>query len=207
MGHQPDAHRRPDWLAADLGLGLLAGLTLLVVDRFRPTGLDDWNAALPYLLALLGTGVAILGAVLAVMAIMTAFLSAQYLALLERASTGIVGALRPYRYVAVQATTLSIFSLLATALFKTLPQSAATTIVALITGLAVWSLVGACQLVQITMNHIADQRAWTGALEAAKKQVADEVRLLDKPQKGQARPAETQHDNRDRNESSGRDDD
>ncbi|MEA5055645.1 hypothetical protein [Raineyella sp.] len=194
MGHQPDTRRGPDWLAADLGLGLLAGVSLLVVDRFRPTGLDDWDAAHPYLLALLGTGVAILGAVLAVMAIMTAFLSAQYLALLERASTGIVGALRPYRYVAAQATTLSTFSLLATALFKTLPQSVAVTVVALITGLAVWSLVGACQLVQITMNHIADQRAWTGALEAAKKQVADEVRLLDS-------------ENRDRKESNGRDDD
>lgn len=98
-------------------------------------------------------GIAILGVVLTALSIVVAFMGDEYLAVLDRVSLGISGALFPYKVISVVCCALTIGGFVAALAWPLLPGSVQTGALASTSGLAAWAVVGIGQLVFLTAFH------------------------------------------------------
>jgi hypothetical protein len=146
----------PDFLA-----GLLIACAVSVWWYFDPGALP--GSSLFTTTALLGG--AILAVILTALSILVAFLGEEYVALLEKSVT-IKGAILPYRQMAGVAGTLALVSVLGLILGASVRDWGRDVISATTCGLAVWTVIGTVQIVNITAKH-GSRRARMGEIHEA----------------------------------------
>jgi hypothetical protein len=139
-----------DW---DSGAGAIAAIGMLGLARSQPAVFHTAGAGIFSTEAVIAA--AILAVVLATLTIIATFLTEEYLIVLDHAPTGVAGAFFPYRVIAVISTMALLMALVGSIVWL-LPggiETLAQLYLAITTGLTVWSVVGAVQLVFLTADH------------------------------------------------------
>jgi|ERR1039458_2948375 hypothetical protein len=150
--------------------------TLLLV-HYKPGALDQATAALG---SEVGVGLAVLGVVLASMAILVGLMGDEYLALMHATKRGVRGALRPYILVAIVAGLTIVASLAGLVGWSAYPEEGKAIALAVATALTIDATVGTVQLVYITAGHgdvrsqvIGRMRSWRSSLDDRRAELAE----------------------------------
>ncbi len=185
MSPQPDVTSRPgadlyvrtalkSW---DFGVGVGCAMVAAVL------ALDDGvrGQGVTVALASCAVGMAVLGVVLAALAIITAFFDGHYRRVLESAG-GIRRAMAPYLLVAGTgglAAVVGLLTALAWPAFGEWTQIVALAVTVLLT---VWSVAGTVSLVEITLFHAEQRAALMRGFEEAADVRAQRLRRAGSPQ-------------------------
>ncbi len=160
---------RRTFMSGDFGLGVVAALGFGVASGLDATLRGRGN---DLLIAELGLGIAVVAVVLAALAILVAMLDEMYLRILEYAG-GVRAAVMPYRTVAVAAAWTSLVAAVGLFVFDVVPWWARSGLLALASGLAVWSLYGTVQLVGLTAKHGIWRGDLLGVIRDARRNIDD----------------------------------
>lgn len=124
-------------------------------------------------------GLAVLGVVLASMAVLVTFMSDEYLLLLWTTKAGLRGVIRPFKVVALAGCAATIAALASAFAWTVLTELGRSLVFALCSALTVWALVGTVQLVYITAGHgerravlLERVRDWRGALDERRQKTS-----------------------------------
>lgn len=158
--------RSRDWWSWDLWIGACVASLLGLASMVWPAtdlGRDDIGTiALP---AVSGAAIAVLSAVLAVLAIFTAFLSRSYRRLVTAIEGSFATVVRPFGIVAGGAAIASLAAFIAHLLWPAIPGAVRVPISCLAGGTLAWLVIGALQLVGVTMQHLALTDRWDEVLD------------------------------------------
>jgi hypothetical protein len=150
--------------------------TLLLV-HYWPRALDQATAALGSEVAV---GLAILGVVLASMAILVGLMGDEYLTLMHATHSGVRGALRPYLLVAIVAGLTIVAALGGLVGWSAYPEEGQAIALAIATALTIDATVGTVQLVYITAGHgdlrarvIGRMRSWRSSLDERRAELGE----------------------------------
>ncbi len=134
--------------SVDAVVGVAVGVGVYVasveVPKLRDQHLFDVSA---------GISVAILAVVVASFAILAAFLTDEYMLVIQDALGDIRQAFEPYAVVAVVAGLSAFASVVGIFVWKIAPGWAQSLVLAVAIGAAVWAVIGTVQLVGVTANH------------------------------------------------------
>lgn len=158
--------RSGDWWSWDLWIGACVAALLGLASMIWPVtdlGRDEIGAvALP---AVGAAAIAVLSAVLAVLAIFTAFLSRSYRKLVTEIEGSFASVVRPFGIVAAGAAVASLAAFVAQLLWPAIPGAVRVPITCLAAGTLTWLVIGALQLVGVTMQHLALTDRWDEILD------------------------------------------
>jgi hypothetical protein len=138
-----------DWWYWDLLFGVVITAAVVTGACLYPAVRGE--GATTYLYALAAAFVAILGVVMAVMAVLIGLMSPNYRAILEAVPGGVGRAMNPYFIVAFGAATGAIIALL-----SALVWWSKVVILGLASGVAAWLLAGSAMLLKVTFDHGSD---------------------------------------------------
>jgi hypothetical protein len=138
------------FIASDFATGIVVGLGFGLAAVNVPTLTTN---GFTVLLAELALGVAVLAVVLTALSILVAFLGEDYVMFLKASPLGIRGAIEPYRVISIVTGTQVLTSLLAVICWALSPLWGRALALGIVTGFAVWAIVGTVQLVALTARH------------------------------------------------------
>lgn len=164
------SYRRPrlsdqDWWSWDLFLGAMVGVAVGVAQACPPLRVVGNPKLTDIYVGCLGVCVGLLGAILAVMAIFTAFMARAYRRLLMQLPGGLARPLATYRIAAVVAAAGSLSALMASLFGDRGPIWFQAAVLGVTCGLVVWLVIGVCQLLVVTVNHVTDSTLWEEYVE------------------------------------------
>lgn len=168
---------RRDWWSWDLAVGALVAAVVaggsLVYPTIRGAG------APTYLYALAAAFVAMLGIVMAVMAVLIGLMSPSYRAILEAVPGGIRRAMNPYFIVVFGSAVGALIALVAALGWPAMLWWSRAGVLSLVSGMAGWLLAGTAQLLIVTFNHGSDSASierHQASIRAAREERMKELR-------------------------------
>jgi hypothetical protein len=146
-----------DWWSWDLLVGVIAAAAVAGGALLYPKVRGEGGPT--YLYALAAAFVAMLGVVMAVMAILIGLMSPSYRAILEAIPGGIRRAMHPY-FIVVFGSAVGAFIALVGALgWPAMTWWAKVVTLSVASGMVAWLLTGSAQLLLVTFNHGADSHS------------------------------------------------
>lgn len=161
-------------LAADFYIGVPAGLLAGLIPALLGRLAD--GTAIAVLIAFGGALAAILAVVVGVKTILVSLLTDEYMAVLERADGGLIGALRPYAVVAWVCGTGTFLSFAAAVSWPTIGHHEAWLrwiVFGIPAALACWGLLGCVQLVGLSNFHVQQRAALLTAVREVRRRMKD----------------------------------
>lgn len=147
-----------DVIATSASIDLVIGAALaLGTWLFYPHQPALQERAVTVMAGLLALGVSVLALSLTTLAILTALIGREYVALLERTERGFRGAMLPYQVTAIVASGGALVSLVGVVLWENLSPMLARLTLAGSVGFAGWAIIGAVQLVLLTAEHATNR--------------------------------------------------